>query len=150
MRPGELGPAQGAKHSKKRVGRGDGSGHGTYSGRGMKGQKARAGGGVRPGFEGGQTPLTQRLPGKEGFVNPFRREYVTVNLTRLGIFSAETEVTPQRLAQARLIKSQRLPVKILGDGELSVPLVVKAHKFTAQAKRKIEAAGGRAEEVTRA
>lgn len=150
MRPGELRPALGAKHRKKRVGRGDGSGHGTYSTRGMKGQKARAGGGVRLGFEGGQTPITQRLPGKGGFFNPFRQEYVTINVSRLAVFSADAEVTPQRLAEKRLIKSLRVPVKILGDGELSTPLVVKAHKFTAQAKRKIEAVGGRVEEIAHA
>lgn len=150
MRPGELHPSAGAKHSKKRVGRGDGSGHGTYSTRGMKGQKSRSGGGVRLGFEGGQTPLTQRLPGKGGFVNPFRREYAILNVGQLAVFPADTEVTPQQLLEARLIRSLQGRVKILGDGELRAPLVVKAHKFTVQAKSKIEAAGGRAEEITRA
>jgi large subunit ribosomal protein L15 len=142
-----LKPAPGAKQKRKRVGRGDGSGHGTYSGRGLKGQKSRAGGGVRLGFEGGQLPIIKRLPRKRGFTNIFRDEYITVNVGRLNAFAADAEVTPQSLLEAGLIKSIKLPVKILGDGEINHPLTVKAKKFSSAAKAKIEAAGGRAEEI---
>ena len=142
-----LKPAPGAKQKRKRVGRGDGSGHGTYSGRGLKGQKSRAGGGVRLGFEGGQLPIIKRLPRKRGFTNIFRDEYTIVNVGRLNTFAADVEVTPQSLLEAGLIKSIKQPVKILGDGEINRPLTVKAKKFSSAAKAKIEAAGGRAEEI---
>jgi large subunit ribosomal protein L15 len=142
-----LKPAPGTKHSRKRVGRGDGSGHGTYSGRGLKGQKSRAGGGTRLGFEGGQTPIIKRLPRKRGFFNVFKDEYTVVNVGRLSVFAADTEITPQSLLEAGLIKSVKQPVKILGDGEIDRPLVVKANKFSSAAKAKIEAAGGRAEGI---
>ena len=142
-----LKPAPGTKHSRKRVGRGDGSGHGTYSGRGLKGQKSRAGGGTRLGFEGGQTPIIKRLPRKRGFFNVFKDEYTVVNVGRLSVFATDTEITPQSLLEAGLIKSVKQPVKILGDGEIDRPLVVKANKFSSAAKAKIEAAGGRAEEI---
>ncbi|MFC1961832.1 50S ribosomal protein L15 [Chloroflexota bacterium] len=146
-----LSPVSGAKKDRKRVGRGNGSGHGTYSGRGSKGQKSRAGGNkMRPGFEGGQLPLIKRLPRKRGFTNIFRTEYSVVNVGELNVFDADTEVTPEKLKGARLIKSLRQPVKILADGELEKSLVVKVDKFTAQAKAKIEAAGGKVEEVKRA
>jgi len=148
MRQNELAPAPGAKKNRKRVGRGDGSGHGTYSGRGIKGQKARAGGNkMRPGFEGGQLPLIKRLPEKRGFHNIFRTEYNLVNIDRLNQFKAGSKVTPEKLAAAGVIKSLRYPVKILGDGELKHPLSVKANKFSASAKAKIEAAGGKVEEI---
>lgn len=143
----KLSPPPGAKKSRKRVGRGNGSGHGTYSGRGCKGQKARAGGKMRPGFEGGQLPLIKRLPEKRGFHNPFRTEYSTVKIGQLAIFEPESEVTPEKLAAAGILKSLRQPIKILAGGEISHPLVVKANKFSAAAKAKIEAAGGKAEEV---
>jgi large subunit ribosomal protein L15 len=144
----KLSPAQGAKKQKKRVGRGDGSGHGTYSGRGCKGQKSRAGGNkMRPGFEGGQLPLIKRLPQKRGFTSVFRTQYSTVNIDQLGVFEAGSDVTPEKLVVAGIVKSLQLPIKILGDGEISRPLVVKANKFSAAAKAKIEAAGGKAEEV---
>ncbi len=149
MKQHELAPPPGARRRRKRVGQGLGSGHGTYSGRGSKGQKARAGGNVRPAFEGGQLPLVQRLPQKRGFVNIFRTEYAIVNLSRLQAFEGD-EVTPEGLVAAGIIKNQKHPVKILGDGELDRPLVVKAHKFSETARRKIEAAGGRAEEVAHA
>jgi len=102
---------------------------------------------MRPGFEGGQLPLIKRLPRKRGFTNIFRVEYSTVNLDKLNIFESGSEVTPEKLVEASLIKSLRYPVKILADGELSHPLLVKANKFSASAKAKIEAAGGKAEEV---
>jgi large subunit ribosomal protein L15 len=143
----KLSPPAGARRSRKRVGRGDGSGHGTYSGRGSKGQKSRAGYKIRPGFEGGQLPLIKRLPEKRGFRNPFRTEYSPVKIGQLGIFEAESEVTPEKLLAAGIVKSLRRPVKILAGGELSHPLVVKANKFSAAAKAKIEAAGGKAEEM---
>jgi len=141
----ELRPAPGSKHKSKRVGRGDGSGHGSFSGRGQKGQKARAGGGVRPGFEGGQLPLSKRLPQKRGFANIFSIDYSIVNVGRLSLFEPGTEVTPERLIAVGLIKSLSNPVKMLGDGELKHPLTVKAHKFSDKARSKIEAAGGRVE-----
>ena len=147
MRQDELSPVPGAKKGRKRVGRGDGSGHGTYSGRGCKGQKSRAGYKMRPGFEGGQLPLIKRLPRKRGFVNIFRTEYNTVNLSKLSIFEPESEVTPDKLVAAGVIKSLRQPVKILADGDITHPLVVKANKFSATAEKKIVTAGGRVEGV---
>ncbi|MFQ5997111.1 MAG: 50S ribosomal protein L15 [Dehalococcoidales bacterium] len=147
MRQDNLSPPSGAKRTRKRVGRGDGSGHGTYSGRGIKGQKSRSGNKVRPGFEGGQLPLIKRLPQKRGFVNIFRTEYNIVNLDKLNFFEPESEVTPEKLLAAGLVKSLRKPIKILANGEVSQPIVVKANKFSAAAKAKIEAAGGKAEEV---
>jgi large subunit ribosomal protein L15 len=143
----KLSPAPGAKKARKRVGRGDGSGYGTYSGRGSKGQKSRAGYKMRPGFEGGQLPLIKRLPEKRGFVNIFRTEYSIVNLDKLGIFEPGSEVTPEKLVAAGVVKSLKRPIKILAAGELAHPLVIKANKFSAAAKAKIEAAGGKAEEV---
>jgi len=147
VRQDELSPAPGSKKSRKRVGRGDSSGHGSYSGRGCKGQKARTGGKMPRGFEGGQLPLIKRLPQKRGFVNIFRTEYSVVNVGKLNMFEAGSEVTPERLVAAGVVKSLGHPIKILGDGEISHPLVVKANKFSAVAKAKIEAAGGTVEEV---
>lgn len=147
MQQHELRPPPGSRHPHKRVGRGDGSGHGTYSGRGQKGQKARAGGHVRPGFEGGQNPLIKSLPTKRGFTNIFKKEYFLVDIGSLNVFKEGTEVTPQELLQARLIKSLRKPVKILGDGKLSHSLVVKAHKFSASARAMLESLGGKAEVI---
>ena len=147
MRQDKLSPAPGSKKNRKRVGRGDGSGHGTYSGRGCKGQKSRSGNKIRPGFEGGQLPLIKRLPRKRGFVNIFRTVYSVININKLNIFESGSEVTPEKLVAAGVIKSLRHPVKILSDGEVSYPLLVKANKFSAAAKAKIEAAGGKAEEV---
>ena len=147
MRQDELSPAPGSKQRRKRVGRGDGSGHGTYSGRGCKGQKSRSGHRMRPGFEGGQLPLIKRLPQKRGFTNIFRTEYSIVNIDKLNIFEPGSEVTPEKLVATRIVKSLRHPIKILADGDINRPLVVKANKFSAAAKAKIEAAGGQAEEV---
>jgi large subunit ribosomal protein L15 len=147
MQQHNLKPPAGAKHARKRVGRGDGSGHGTYSGRGCKGQKSRAGGGVRLGFEGGQLPLIKRLPRKRGFVNIFKTEYSIVNVGELKVFSPNAEVTPKELLQLGLIKSFKNQVKILGDGDIDRPLVVKANKFSAAAEKKIVAAGGKVEGI---
>jgi len=147
VRQDELSPAPGSKQKRKRVGRGDGSGHGTYSGRGCKGQKSRSGYKLLRGFEGGQLPLSKRLPQKRGFVNIFRVEYSVVNINKLNIFESGSEVTPERLAAAGLVKSLRNPIKILGEGDINRPLSVKANKFSATAKAKIEAAGGKVEEI---
>lgn len=145
MKPHELAPPPGAHHPRKRVGRGNGSGHGTYSGRGLKGQKARTSFKLRPGFEGGQLPLIKRLPEKRGFTNIFRKEYSVVNVGQLARFPEGSEVTAASLVEVGLLKSTRQPLKVLGEGELDRRLVVKANAFSASAKAKIEAAGGQAE-----
>ena len=147
MRQDKLSPAPGSKKNRKRVGRGDGSGHGTYSGRGCKGQKSRSGYKMNRGFEGGQLPLIQRLPRKRGFTNIFRIEYNIVNVGKLSMFEAGSEVTPERLVIAGVVKSLRHPIKVLAEGDINHPLVVKANRFSAAAKAKIEAAGGKVEEV---
>jgi large subunit ribosomal protein L15 len=145
MNQSNLKPAAGATHSRKRVGRGNGSGHGNYSGRGCKGHKARAGGGVRPGFEGGQLPLIKRLPRLRGFSNTYRVKYSIVNVGSLNKFAANSEVTPEELLKAGLIKSINQPVKILGEGKIDRLLIVKASKFSTAAASKISAAGGKTE-----
>jgi len=147
MDQSKLKPPIGAKHKRKRVGRGDGSGHGTYSGRGLKGQKSRSGGGVRLGFEGGQLPLIKRLPRKRGFTNIFKKEFSIINVASLQRFAPNTEVTPDELYRAGLIKSLKHGVKILGSGELDRPLVVKANQFSATAEKKISDAGGKIERI---
>jgi large subunit ribosomal protein L15 len=143
----ELTPSPGSTKARKRVGRGDASGHGNYSTRGMKGQKARAGGRVRPGFEGGQNPLIKKLPQKRGFVNPFRVVYDVVNVAELNHFEAGTVVTAESLVAAKVLKSASRLLKILGDGEIDRALTVQAKAFSAEAKAKIEAAGGKAEVI---
>jgi len=147
VRQDELSPAPGSKKSRKRVGRGDGSGHGTYSGRGCKGQKSRSGYNIPRGFEGGQLPLIKRLPRKRGFTNIFRIEYSIINVGKLNMFEAGSEITPEKLVAAGVLKSLRHPIKILAEGNIEHPLVVRANKFSAAAKAKIEAVGGKAEEV---
>ncbi len=147
MKQNELSPPVGAKHKRKLVGRGDGSGHGTYSGRGCKGQKARSGGGVRPGFEGGQLPLIKRLPRKRGFTNVFKTKYNIVNVGKLAIFSSGTEVTPEELLRAGLINTPDHPTKILGAGDIQHPLLVRADKFSSSAEKKILAAGGKVKQA---
>ena len=144
----DLKNADGARTSKKRLGRGIGSGIGKTSGKGHKGQNARSGGGVRPGFEGGQMPLYRRLPIK-GFTNAkFKKVYSTVNVSSLNIFEANTEVDAVKLLEAGILsKIEKDGVKILGNSELTVALKVKANKFTNQAKEKITAQGGSVEEV---
>ena len=147
----ELAAAPGSRHARKRVGRGTGSGHGTFSGRGCKGQKARTGNNkVRPGFEGGQLPLIKRLPRKRGFTNIFRVEFTTVNTGDLNVLESGSEVTAEILKAAGIIKTTEKPIKVLADGEIDRPLTVKANKFSASAKAKIEAAGGKVEEVEHA
>lgn len=143
----ELRPPKGSKHARKRVGRGNASGHGTYSGRGVKGQKSRSGGKPKLGFEGGQTKLIKRLPRRRGFTNMFRKEYSAVNLRDLERFESGTEVTPELLKESRVLRTLRRPVKVLATGELTKALTVKAHKFSMSAKAKIEAAGGTVQEI---
>ena len=142
----DLAPARGAKKRRKRIGRGPGSGHGKTATKGHKGLLARSGGGKRPGFEGGQMPLVRRLP-KFGFTNPFRVEYTIVNLTSFAEWKGGDVVTPQAMVDAGLVKRKKLPIKILGHGELKKPLVVQAHKFSKSAEAKIQAAGGRVEVI---
>ena len=144
MKLHELHPADGATTAAKRLGRGIGSGLGKTSGKGHKGAKARSGGGKGPGFEGGQMKMTMRLP-KRGFTNNFRREYAAINVDRLEIFEDGQEVTPVTLIEAGIIKNVQDGIKIMGGGELTKKLIVRASKFTATAKEKIEAAGGKAE-----
>ena len=144
MKLHDLKPAVGATTAPKRLGRGTGSGLGKTSGKGHKGAKARSGGGKRPGFEGGQMPLTMRLP-KRGFTNKWRVEYATVNVERLNIFEDGEVVTPVELVESGILKNVQDGVKILGNGEITKKLTVKATKFTASAKEKIEAAGGKVE-----
>ena len=149
MKQHELAPPPGAKHRRKRVGRGNASGHGTYSGRGLKGQKSRSGGGVRPSFEGGQLPLVKRMPHTRGFTNIFRTEYTVINVDRLERFPANAEVTPQELYRTGLVRNLRHPIKVLGNGQLTKPLKVTAHRFSDTAREKIEGAGGAVEELAR-
>ncbi len=144
MKLHDLSPAKGSRRAAKRLGRGPGSGTGKTAGRGHKGQKSRSGYSRRLGFEGGQMPLIRRVP-KRGFTNIFRKEVAAVNLRDLAGF--EGEVTPELLAEKGLVR-KGLAVKILGDGEVSAPLTVKAHRFSRSAREKIEAAGGTCEELS--
>ena len=146
MKLHDLKPAEGATTAQKRLGRGIGSGLGKTSGKGHKGAKARSGGGKRPGFEGGQMPLTMRLP-KRGFTNKWRTEYVAINVDRLEVFEDDQVVSPVELIEMGIIKKIEDGVKIMGNGELTKKLTVQANKFTATAKEKIEAAGGKAEVI---
>ena len=146
MKLHDLAPATGSKFAPKRKGRGIGSGNGKTAGKGHKGQNARSGGGVRPGFEGGQNPLYRRLP-KRGFNNPFRKEYAIVNIADLNTFAAGSEVTPAVLLEKGIIKNSLAGIKVLGNGELTVGLTVKANKFSQSAVEKIQAAGGKTEVI---
>lgn len=144
MKLHELRPAAGSKKAPKRVGRGTGSGLGRNAGKGEKGQNSRSGGGVRPGFEGGQMPLYRRLP-KRGFTNPFSKNFVTINVDRLNCFENGTEVTPELLLETRVVSKLMDGVKILGNGNIEKNLTVKGCKFSKQAAEKIVAAGGKVE-----
>ena len=146
MKLHELQPAAGSTTAAKRLGRGSGSGLGKTSGKGHKGAKARSGGGKRPGFEGGQMPLYRRVP-KRDFTNVFRTEYETVNVERLEAFENGAVITAETLVEAGIIHHADVALKILGNGELTKKLTVKATKFTASAKEKIEAVGGTAEVI---
>ena len=146
MRLDELKPPRGAKKKARRVGRGPGSGQGTTAGRGAKGQKSRSGGGVPPGFEGGQMPLQRRLP-KRGFHNPFRKVFAEINVRDLEPFTPDRVVDEELLRQSGLIRGKVDGVKLLGDGEIDKPLTVKVDRCSAGARQKIEAAGGKVEVV---
>lgn len=141
-----LKPAKGATHKKKRVGRGPGSGHGKTACRGSKGQRSRSGHSMQPGFEGGQMPLHRRLP-KRGFTNIFRREYAVINLSQLSAFKAGSTVTPEELVRKGLVKRSVNGIKILAEGDLKTPLIVRAHKFSSLAAKKIQAVGGTVEVI---
>ncbi|NRD77548.1 50S ribosomal protein L15 [Bacillus sp. BRMEA1] len=146
MKLHELKPAEGSRKERKRLGRGIGSGQGKTAGKGHKGQNARSGGGVRPGFEGGQTPLFRRLP-KRGFTNISRKEYAIVNLDVLNRFEDGTEVTPELLIETGVVSNEKAGIKILAKGNVEKKLTVKAHKFSSAAKEAIEAAGGTTEVI---
>ena len=146
MKLHELKPAEGSRQERNRVGRGSSSGNGKTSGRGQKGQKSRSGGGVRLGFEGGQTPLFMRLP-KRGFTNVYRKEYAVVNLDILNRFEDGTEVTPLTLVEAGIVKDEKSGIKVLGNGELTKKLTVKAAKFSKTAEEAIVANGGSVEGI---
>lgn len=145
MKLSDLAPAPGSRKKKKRVGRGPGSGHGKTSCRGHKGQKARTGGGTKPGFEGGQMPLQRRLP-KRGFTNIFKKQYAIVNLDSLDKLS-ETEITPEFLIKEGIVKKVQDGIKILGSGEINRPITVKANAFSVSAKDKIIKAQGKVEVI---
>ena len=149
MNLSDLGPAKGSRKKRKRVGRGPGSGHGKTAGKGNKGQKSRQGYSRRWDFEGGQMPLVRRLP-KRGFRNFFRKEFAVVNLDRLQEFSDGATVSPETLIAKGVLKKILDGVKVLGRGEIDRKLVVKAHRFSAEAIRKIQAAGGTAEVLEKA
>ncbi|MBN2125353.1 MAG: 50S ribosomal protein L15 [Deltaproteobacteria bacterium] len=144
MKIHELSPPKGSRKDKKRVGKGPGSGHGKTACRGHKGQKARSGGSTRPGFEGGQMPLQRRLP-KRGFSNVFRKEYVPINIKDLSRFDPNTTLDIETLKKAGLVKNLKDGVKLLGDGDIAFPLVIRVHKVSKTAREKIEAAGGKVE-----
>ena len=147
MRQDQLSPQAGSRSSRKRVGRGDGSGRGTYSGRGCKGQKSRSGYSMKPGFEGGQLPLIKRLPRKRGFTNIFRKEYSIVSLESLNVFEANSVVTPQELLDRRIVKTLKNPIKVLANGKIDKILTIKADRFSREAKKQIESTGGKVEEI---
>ena len=146
MKLNELRPPEGARKKRKRIGRGEGSGHGGTSTKGHKGYKARSGGNRSPGFEGGQMPLQRRLP-KRGFKNPSRKEWSVVNLRDLSAFPDGAVVDVEGMKSSGLVKKVGFGVKILGEGELSHPLTVRAQAFSLSARKKIEAAGGKAEVI---
>jgi len=146
MKLNELAPSQGTNKNRKRRGRGTATGQGKTGGRGMNGQNARSGGGVRPGFEGGQLPLFRRIP-KRGFKNRNRIDWTTVNIETLNAFENGTVVTPELLIESGIVKKFSYGLKVLGDGSLNKEITVKAHKFTQSAIEKIEAAGGKAEVI---
>ena len=147
MKQHELAPPKGSKHKRQRVGRGDASGRGSYSTRGMKGQKSRSGGGVRRGFEGGQLPLVKRMPHLRGFTNIFKIPYSVVNVESLEGFESGSDIGPQDLKLFGLVRSNSPRIKILGEGSLTKPLSVSAHSFSKSAQTKIEQAGGQVTEL---
>ncbi|MBZ8179697.1 MAG: 50S ribosomal protein L15 [Oscillatoria sp. PMC 1051.18] len=147
MRLNNIGPKEGSKQRPRRVGRGISAGQGASCGKGMRGQKSRSGTGTKPGFEGGQMPLYRRIPKLKHFTVVNKRRYTTINVSKLASLPANTEVTLASLMERGIVTSNDGPLKILGDGELNVPLQVKAAAFTAGARKKIEAAGGSCEAI---
>lgn len=147
MKLHDLKPAPGSNRDRKRVGRGTGSGTGKTAGRGTKGQLSRSGGRLRPGFEGGQNPIYRRMPYKRGFKSPFKTHYELINLKTIAKFELESPVTPESLFERGITRSLDIPVKILGDGEITEAVTVRAHKFSKSAQEKIEAAGGTVEVI---
>ncbi|MDP2943306.1 MAG: 50S ribosomal protein L15 [Candidatus Omnitrophota bacterium] len=147
MRLGDIRVPAGATKKKKRVGRGPGSGHGKTSTRGQKGQKSRSGAGIRVGFEGGQMPLIRRIP-KRGFTSKFKKIFQIVNLSQLTGFKENSVISPVELCKEGIIKDETTPVKILGDGEVSKPITIKAHAFSSGAAEKIKKAGGQTELIS--
>ena len=147
MRQNDLYPVDGSIKKRKRLGRGNGSGQGTTAGKGNKGQASRSGFQLLRGFEGGQLPIIKRLPRKRGFYNPNHIQYSPVNVGSLNSFAEGTVITPEMLYEAGLVDSLNRPVKILADGELTQAVTIKANKFSKAAKAKIEAAGGKVEEI---
>ena len=147
MRLNDLSPAAGSRKKRKRIGRGVGSGHGKTAGRGTKGYNSRSGGGVRPGYEGGQMPIHRRLP-KRGFTNIFKKIYAVVNIRDLGKFDSGSTVDEAALIRAGLVKGRRDGIKLLGHGEVSVPLTIKLHLVSKSAREKIESVGGKIEGLT--
>ena len=146
MKINDLSPLKGTRKQKKRVGRGPGSGHGKTSCRGHKGQKSRSGGSIAPGFEGGQMPLHRRLP-KRGFTNIFKKEYALINIRDLNKFDPNSALDIDSLRHAGLVKGVKDRIKLLGEGEISYPLVIRVHKVSKTAREKIEAAGGKVEVI---
>ena len=146
MQVQDLRPPQGAKHKRKRIGRGNSAGQGTYAGKGLKGQKARSGNDIRPGFEGGQSPFIKRLGRRRGFVNRFRKEYAPVNISVLDRFDDGQEVTVEVLRERGIVK-RNLPIKVLAGGELTRKLTISVHRVSPAARKKIEAAGGSVTEL---
>ncbi|MCH2309588.1 MAG: 50S ribosomal protein L15 [SAR202 cluster bacterium] len=148
MQQHSLKSPEGSKKNRKRVGRGDSSGSGSYSGKGMKGQKSRSGGGVRPGFEGGQLPLIKKLSALRGFNNIFRREFIPINLSTISkLYEKDSQISPETLVDKNVLKNTNSPIKILGEGEINFSVNVTAHKFSRSAKDKIIAAGGTVQEI---
>ena len=148
MQQHSLKSPEGSKKNRKRVGRGDSSGSGSYSGKGMKGQKSRSGGGVRPGFEGGQLPLIKKLSALRGFNNIFRREFIPINLSTISkLYEKDSQISPETLVDKNVLKNTNSPIKILGEGEINFSVNVTAHKFSRSAKDKIIAAGGTVQEL---
>ncbi len=143
----DLAPPKGARKRRKRIGRGDAAGQGSTAGRGMKGQKSRAGHSSRRGFEGGQLPLIKGLPMLRGFNNIFKVHYALVGLDALNAFDEGERITPQEMAQRQILRNLKHPVKVVGNGEITKAVTVAAHKFTRSARERIEAAGGRVEEL---
>ena len=140
-------PNAGSRKPRKRIGRGNAAGGGTYAGRGLKGQKSRSGKGVKPGFEGGQNPLIKGLPMIRGFNNKFKTHYSLVSLGNLDLLPVGDNITPEYLYILGIIRSKRNPIKIVGNGDITKPLNISAHKFTESARKKIEAVGGTIEEL---